>query len=470
MSVVAEFAAALDAVDELLEWAAASDRRLEALHRGGVLVAEGVAVFADVGHTVGLLRVVGEGDDGDGRGGVGHASHGCGSARCRIPAGGQSFHLRERLPLPRDGVRRADREGLPEASIPVTVAAVKEHQEIHELALRHAARVAPDLFLDAYPLFEEEGTGLVHGNSSCAVYSHRRVLLSAEEILALPTTGEECECGGWRSTEFFPALLIAHRSWELNQIAERGGIADVPEALEQIERMQPWWRPDLENLGAGLAAAAALTRDNHRIELEMLGSFAARLDPLPLLRYVAAHGLRVENDVEGAREFAAWVDALNPRYARSPFPRPTVAASARGVGSRAFARRLESRERFERELDRALEGPRSVVMLERRLWSPVDGATWYTPAEVLLLSCAFGDLPHSSFAWFSAPLVVADALRLMLSAIPGAPRIGVLASPVLPPPEVRSVAEALWSENAGTWQSLDEVLAAAVVLDGGSRP
>lgn len=358
-------------------------------------------------------------------------------------------------------------KGLPSTAPSVTVARVTDHPEIHERALRHAASIAPGLFQDTYLLYEEPSTGHVHGSSTCATAPQRRVRLTVEEILALPSTGEECECGGWRSTEFFPALLIAHRSWELARIVADGGIEDVPEALEQIERMQPWWRPDLENLGAGLAAAASLSRENYRVELDLLEEFAGRLDAAPLLRYVAAHGLRVENDVEGAREFTSWVDSLNPRHPRVRFPRSVVAGTPRRTGTPRLARRDDIRDRFDGELDRALAGPRSVVMLERRLWSPVDGATWHTPAEVLLLSFAYGNSPRSSFAWFEAPEVVVAGLRALLSALPGSPRVGVLLAANLPSPGVRSVAEALWSENAGTWQSLDEVIAAAVVLDAG---
>lgn len=347
----------------------------------------------------------------------------------------------------------------------MTVASVMEHPEIHERALRHAASVAPGLFQDTYRLFEEPSTGHLHGSSTCATSPQRRVELTVEEILALPSTGEECECGGWRSTEFFPALLIAHRSWELAHIAADGGIEDVPEALEQIERMQPWWRPELEDLGAGLAAAAALSRENYRVELDLLEEFAARLDPTPLLRYVAAHGLRVENDVEGAREFTTWVESLNPRHPRLRSPRSMVAGTPRRLGRRTSVHRDDFRGRLAFELDRALAGPCSVVMLERRLWSPVDGATWHTPAEVLLLSFAYGNSPRSSFAWFAAPTVVADGLRALLAALPGPSRIGVLAASTLPSPGVRNVAETLWSENAGTWRSLDDVIAAAVVLD-----
>lgn len=349
----------------------------------------------------------------------------------------------------------------------VTVVRVKEHPAVHEQALHHASASAPGLFLDAYPLYEEVSTGYVHGSSTCATSPQRRVLLTVEEILALPSTGEECECGGWRSTEFFPALLIAHRSWELHRVVTDGGIEDIPEALEQIERMQPWWRPELENLGAGLAAAAALSRENYRIELDLIEAFSRHLDPLPLLRYVGAHGLRVENDVEGAREFSVWVDSLSPRHRRSRPTRPPVVGSSRAATHRDFARRAAAHERFDRELDVALGRRRSVVLLERRLWSPVDGATWYTPAEVLLLSFAYGNSPRSSFAWFEFPTVVIEGLRTLLSAVPGSPRIGILDSPTLPSPEVRSVAESLWSENAGTWQDLDEVLAAAIVLDDG---
>ena len=263
-------------------------------------------------------------------------------------------------------------------------------------AIRYAASVSPDLFERAYALYREEGTGRVHGSVNCATGSQEKVWLSIDDILALPSTGEECECGGWRSTEFFPALLIAHRSWELHRIMEDGGVEDIPEALEQIERMQPWWRPDLENLGAGLAAAAALARENLRVELDLIEEFSSRFDPSPLLRHVGAHGLRVENDVEGAREFSAWVDSTNPRIRRVPRTRPSVA--------RSLARRDAAEERFERELATALSGPVSMVVLERRLWSPTDGATWYTPTEVLLLSFAYDQSPRSranSKSWTS---------------------------------------------------------------------
>lgn len=346
---------------------------------------------------------------------------------------------------------------LPADRLRVTVGLVKEHPEVHERAIRYAASVSPDLFERSYVLYREEKTGHFHGSVNCATGSQEKVWLSIDDILALPSTGEECECGGWRSTEFFPALLIAHRSWELHRIMEDGGIADIPEALEQIERMQPWWRPDLENLGSSLAAAAALARENLRVELDLIEEFASRLDPSPLLRYVAAHGLRVENDVEGAREFSAWVDSTNPRLRRIPRTRPSVA--------RSLARRDVAEGRFERELAAALAGPTSMVVLERRLWSPTDGATWYTPAEVLLLSFAYGQSPRSSFAWFEATDVVAAGLRTLLAQIPGRSRITGLSGASLPPPEVRSVAESLWTENADTWETLDEVLAAAIALE-----
>lgn len=324
-------------------------------------------------------------------------------------------------------------------------------------------------------LYEEPATGHLHGTASCATSAQRKVALTVEEILALPLTGEECECGGWRSTEFFPALLIAHRSWELQRVVDAGGIEDVAEALEQIDRMQPWWRPELEHLGVGLAAAASLSRENYRIEIELIEDFAARLDPDPLLRYVAAHGLRTENDVDGAREFSGWVDSLSPRLA---FPAPR-AVTSRGLlpirsrlthrppASQAFSRAAAARRRFDELLDEALTGPRSVVMLERRLWSPTDGATWYIPAEVLLLSFTRGNSPRSSFAWFDTPGVVVAGLRALLSRLPGPPRLGVLESSVTPSAGARAVAETLWSDNDGTWRTLDDVLAAALALDSG---
>ena len=339
-----------------------------------------------------------------------------------------------------------------------------EHPETHERALQYAVALAPDLFQNSYVLFEEKNTGHYHGSSTCSTSPQKKVRLTVEEILALRSTGEECECGGWRSTEFFPALLIAHRSWELHRIADVGGIEDVGEALEQIERMQPWWRPDLENLGSGIAAAAALSRENYRMELDLLEAFTEKLDPAPLLRHIGAHGLRVENDVDGARELAAWADSLNPRHTGSRFSRSPLSFSARTALSREITRRADAQELFTAELDRALAGPRAAVMLERRLWSPVDGATWHTPAEVLLLSFCYENSPRSSFAWFEVPEVVVKGMYALLEAIPGPPRLGVLGSTRLPPSEVRLMTESLWSENAGTWQNLDEVLAAAIVL------
>jgi len=352
---------------------------------------------------------------------------------------------------------------------------VQEPEDVHERAIGHARAVAPDLFQETYVLYEEPSTGYLHGISSCATSAQRKVALTVEEILALPLTGEECECGGWRSTEFFPALLIAHRSWELQRIVNEGGIEEVAEALEQIDRMQPWWRPELEHLGVGLAAAASLSRENYRIELELIEDFAARLDPSPLLRYVAAHGLRTINDVDGAREFSGWVDSLSPRLT---LPAPRVVASRsmspirpqavhRPPVSRSFSRTTDARRRFDELLDEALAGPRSVVMLERRLWSSTDGATWYMPAEVLLLSFTQGNSPRSSFAWFDTPRVVVDGLCALLSRLPGPPRMGVLASSALPSTDARTVAETLWSDNDGTWGTLDDVIAAALALDSG---
>ena len=64
LSVVAELATARDAVDELRDGMTTTDRCLEALHVGGVLVAECVPVSADVSHPVRMGRAVGEGDNG----------------------------------------------------------------------------------------------------------------------------------------------------------------------------------------------------------------------------------------------------------------------------------------------------------------------------------------------------------------------------------------------------------------------
>jgi hypothetical protein len=84
---------------------------------------------------------------------------------------------------------------------------------------------------------------------------------------------------------------------------------------------------------------------------------------------------------------------------------------------------------------------------------------------VLLLSFAYSQSPRSSFAWFEAADVVAAGLRTLLAPIPGRSRLAGLSGASLPPPEVRSVTESLWTENAGTWETLDEALAAAIALE-----
>jgi len=338
---------------------------------------------------------------------------------------------------------------------------VKEHAEVHQRAVAHAARVAPDLFEKTYVLYREDASGHHHGTAACGAAPRHPVELTVEEVLALADSesdAEECECGGWRSTSFFPALLIAHRNRELHQIDAQGGIEDVAEALEQIDRMQPWWRPDLENVGPGLAAAAALSRENYRLELDLLDRCTSFVDTRPLVRYLAAHGLRSENDVAGAREFSAWVDTLNPRAGRGDV---VIRAPRGALGN---ARRERHRRRFEDELDRALSGRRVVALIERRLWSPADGATWHTPAEVLLLSLTGGQTARSDFAWLELPEVVVDGVRALTSAIPGPGRLGVLARDTLPPHAVREIAQTLWQDNDGTWSGIDDVLAVAAEL------
>jgi hypothetical protein len=329
-------------------------------------------------------------------------------------------------------------------------------RDLHRQAIRHGDRVVPGLFSDTYVLYRENESGHLHGNAVCGTSPQHPVHLSVAEILALSSTGEECECGGWRSTAFFPALLIAHRSWELHRIVEDGGIGDVPEALEQIDRMQPWWRPDLENVGVGLAAAAQLARENYHVELDLLTAFAERLDPHVLLRYVGAHGLRIESDVEGAREFSAWVDGLNPRVMGE--------RSLRLSRPPAHVRRDRQHRRFDELLEQALTGPRSLVLIERRLWSPLDGATWRTPAEVLLLSLSGGHSARTSFGWFELPEAVVAGLHVLLGPVAGPPRLGVVAGSRLPEKAVREVTESLWVENDGTWQDLAEMLVAASAL------
>lgn len=339
----------------------------------------------------------------------------------------------------------------------MTVGVVRERPEIHERALEHARRLAPGMFDDHYVLFKARSDGELHGVSTCATGPVDPVRLTVDEIVSLPLSSDVCECGGWRSTSFFPALLIAHRSLELHRIVEDGGIDDCAEAIEQIERMQPWWRPDLENVGHGLAVAARLAAANSEMELDILDGFARRLDPAPLVTHVAAHGMRMSTDVVEAREFLAWVESLDPRYV-DPRRKDTPLSVGR-------SRRELLRSRFDLELDALTGGPRRVVLIERRLGTPEDVGTWRIPSEVLLLSLTGGNSARSSFAWLLLPDAAVAGLRALLAQVPGATRLGVVDRDVLPPAEVRAIAESLWQENDGTWHDLDGILAAAEGLD-----
>ena len=339
-----------------------------------------------------------------------------------------------------------------------TILDVNEDAEAHQRAVAHARRKAPGLFDNAYVLYREDASGHHHGIATCGSAPRHPVELGVKELLDLADAPDECECGGWRSTTFFPALLTAHRSMELHLIETRGGIADVAQALEQLDRMQPWWRPDLENDDPALENVAALARENYRIELEMLDRCADTIDTRPLVRYIAAHGLATENDIHGARQFVAWAETLNPRTERavtiSDFWQTLPAL--RGAG-----RQDHHRRRFDAELDRALAGERVVAVVERRLWSPADGATWHMPAEVLLLSLTCGQSAATDFAWLELPEVVAAGIRTLLAALAGPERLGIIRREALPEPAVRDVAETLWRENDGTWKNPDDILAAA---------
>jgi hypothetical protein len=348
-------------------------------------------------------------------------------------------------------------EVLRAATSGVTVVGVTEQSEIHARAVAHARLADPGFFRAEYVLFRSRHDGTYHGSATCAGGTPRPTAFSVDELLSLPIPEDECECGGWRSTDFFPALLVAYRSLELHRLVEAGGIESYGEAVEQLERMQPWWRPDLVAMGAPLSAAARLAEENQRVELGLLDEFASRFDPSQLHAHLAALGMWTSCNVSEAREFISWVERLDPQV-------PYIAAAPGGPVHGALARRARVRTRFDGELLRLLEGPSSLVLLERRLASPEDGATWRMPAEVLVLGLTQGNLARSSVAWLLLPDASVAGLRVLLAEVPGPPRLGVLAGATLPSEEVRSVAEVLWSENASTWRDLGEVLAAASAL------